>query len=59
MLYDVLPKNRMKNKPVGSFDQLKWSSGKEERDKILSNLRNLKGIPEYKNTRVTEDYTIT
>ena len=51
--------NSMKNKLVGSFDQLKWSSGKEERDKILSNLRNLKGIPEYKNTRVTEDYTIT
>ena len=32
---------------------------KEERNRILSNLRNLKGIPEYKTISVTEDYTIT
>ena len=31
----------------------------EERNKILSNLRNLKDIPEYKAISVTEDYTIT
>ena len=31
----------------------------EERDRILSNLRNLKGIQEYKSISVTEDYTIT
>ena len=31
----------------------------EERNRILSNLRNLKGIPEYKTISVTEDYTIT
>ena len=31
----------------------------EERNRILSNLRTLKGIPEYKNIIVTEDYTIT
>ena len=31
----------------------------EERNKILSNLRNLKDIPEYKTISVTEDYTIT
>ena len=29
----------------------------EERNRILSNLRNLKGIPEYKTISVTEDYT--
>ena len=32
---------------------------KVERNRILSNLRKLKGIPEYKNISVTEDYTIT
>ena len=32
---------------------------KVERNRILSNLRNLKGIPEYKNISVTEDYTVT
>ena len=31
----------------------------EERNRILSNLRNLKGIPEYKTISVTKDYTIT
>ena len=31
----------------------------EERNRILSNLRNLKDIPEYKTISVTEDYTIT
>ena len=31
----------------------------EERNRILSNLRILNGIPEYKNIIVTEDYTIT
>ena len=31
----------------------------EERNRILSNLRNLKGIPEYKIISLTEDYTIT
>ena len=31
----------------------------EERNRIFSNLRNLKGIPEYKTISVTEDYTIT
>ena len=31
----------------------------EERNKILSNLRILKDIPEYKTISVTEDYTIT
>ena len=31
----------------------------EERNKILSNLGNLKDIPEYKTISVTEDYTIT
>ena len=34
-------------------------NAKEERNKILSNLRNLKGVPEYKTISVTEDYTIT
>ena len=29
------------------------------RNRILSNLRNLKDIPEYKTISVTEDYTIT
>ena len=32
---------------------------KEERNMILSNLKNLKGIPEYKAISVTENYTIT
>ena len=32
---------------------------KEERNRILSNLRNRKGIPEYKTISVAEDYTIT
>ena len=31
----------------------------EERNSILSNLRNLKGTPESKTISVTEDYTIT
>ena len=31
----------------------------EERNRILSNLRYLKDIPEYKIISVTEDYTIT
>ena len=31
----------------------------EERNRILSNLRYLKDIPEYKTISVTEDYTIT
>ena len=31
----------------------------EERNRILSNLRNLKGTPESKTISVTEDYTIT
>ena len=31
----------------------------EERNRILSNLRNLKGIPEYKTMSATKDYTIT
>ena len=31
----------------------------KERNKILSNLRNLKDIPEYKTISVTEDYAIT
>ena len=31
----------------------------EERNRVLSNLRNLKDIPEYKTISVTEDYTIT
>ena len=31
----------------------------EERSSILSNLRNLKGIPEYKTISVIEDFTIT
>ena len=31
----------------------------EERNRILSNLRNPKDIPEYKAISVTEDYTIT
>ena len=31
----------------------------EERSSILSNLRNLKGIPEYKTITVIEDFTIT
>ena len=31
----------------------------EERNRILSNLRILNGIPEYKNIIVTEDFTIT
>ena len=31
----------------------------EERNRILSNLRNLKDIPEYKTISVTEDFTIT
>ena len=31
----------------------------ELRNRILSNLRNLKDIPEYKTISVTEDYTIT
>ena len=31
----------------------------EVRNRILSNLRNLKDIPEYKTISVTEDYTIT
>ena len=31
----------------------------EEINRILSNLRNLKGIPEYKTINFTEDYTIT
>ena len=30
----------------------------EERNRILSNLRNLKDVPEYKTISVTEDYTI-
>ena len=30
----------------------------EQRNKILSNLRNLKNIPEYKTISVTVDYTI-
>ena len=34
-------------------------NAKEERNRILSNLRNLKGVPEYKTISVTEDYTIT
>ena len=32
---------------------------KEERNMILSNLKNLKGILEYKAISVTENYTIT
>ena len=32
---------------------------KEERNRILSNLRNLKGIPEYTIISVTEGYTVT
>ena len=32
---------------------------KEERNMILSNLKNLEGIPEYKAISVTENYTIT
>ena len=31
----------------------------EERNRILSNLRNLKDIPEYKTISVTKDYTIS
>ena len=31
----------------------------EERNRILSNLRNLKDISEYKTINITEDYTIT
>ena len=31
----------------------------EEKNRILSNLRNLKDSPEYKTISVTEDYTIT
>ena len=31
----------------------------EERDKVPSNLRKLKDIPEYKTINVTEDYSIT
>ena len=31
----------------------------QKRNRILSNLRNLKGISEYKTISVTEDYTIT
>ena len=31
----------------------------EERDKVPSNLRKLKVIPEYKTINVTEDYSIT
>ena len=31
----------------------------DEGNRILSNLRNLKYIPEYKTISVTEDYTIT
>ena len=31
----------------------------EERNRILSNLRNLKDFPEYETISVTEDYTIT
>ena len=31
----------------------------EERNKILSNIRNLKDIPEYETISVTKDYTIT
>ena len=31
----------------------------EERNRILSNLRNVTDIPEYKTISVTEDYTIT
>ena len=31
----------------------------EERSSILSNLRNLKGIPEYKTISVIEEFTIT
>ena len=31
----------------------------ELRNRILSNLRNLKDIPKYKTIGVTEDYTIT
>ena len=34
-------------------------NAEEERNCILSNLRNLKDIPEYKTISVTEDYTIT
>ena len=30
----------------------------EERNRILTNLRNLKDVPEYKTISVTEDYTI-
>ena len=31
----------------------------QKRNRILSNLRNLKGISEHKTISVTEDYTIT
>ena len=34
-------------------------NSEEERNRILSNLRNLKGIPEYKTMSATKDYTIT
>ena len=45
---------RDKNRPI------KVAMNTEEvRNRILSNLRNLKGIPEYKTISVTEDYIIT
>ena len=43
-----------KNQPVDVV-----MNTEEEKKRILSNLRNLKGIPEYKTISVTEDYTIT
>ena len=43
-----------KNRPIKVVMNME-----KERSKILSNLRNLKDIPEYKTISVTEDYTIT
>ena len=43
-----------KNRPIKVV-----MNAEDERNRILSNLRNLKGIPEYKTISVTEDYTIT
>ena len=42
-----------KNRPIKVVMNME-----EERNKILSNLRNLKGIPEHKTISITEDYTI-